>query len=215
MHKFILAILLIFFTSLPVGSEGEKPYVAVFAPAGYWGCWKDYTPDLYFESKSWANLDYFLQVVKIQSAGRPIVLDIDCHGGAYNGMLSTDREGSDECSSGWLIKHIDKQLHGTNLIVLLEACYARITIEKTLRPGVIVETADLHVDRFEGYPEFPIFGVGRSPNYDNLMYLQYRHNLYNYREDERLYIDCPVDKPDDSKDTDMNLRSLDTLLRLI
>lgn len=206
----LLLIILMLLVGQPVKTETQKPFLAVFTSKDFVNVWYRQKPDLLFQGKDFKQLDDFLALVKLKAGKRPILLDFDIHGNAFDGFLSIDDQGSDECSTGYLIKRIDQILKHKKLTVFLEACHARITIERTLRSKLTLETPDLHIEGYEGYPKFPIYGVGRTAGWDNVIYLQYKYNIRLFFEDERDFIDKPAEKSDPAEE---KVRILDVMLQ--
>lgn len=176
--------------------------------------WDRFDPDKLVLAKEWSQLEPFLDLVAKEAGNKPIILDIECHGNDSSGLLSTDIDGSDIASLGWLLKKIDSKLHGKDLTMVLEACYPSQCMERSLKVLRHLEYKNIHLDSFDDPITFPIYSNLGNVNYNNLVYLQYHFNVRLYFQDLRDKAGQLPEPADHSKKTDMELRALHVILSL-
>lgn len=219
--KILSLFLCLFFLSAFIPADAESPYLAVFANPGTKECieWGKFKPDLFVTSGDWEDLDNFLKLAKRNAGNRPLVIDIECHGSPVSGCLylqysSFGESISDGCSMGYLVKHIDSYFHNKkNLTVCLEACYSAVVASRTLVNKMYLESDEFHVDSFNAIPTFPIYGIGQTANYNNLIYMQFKYGVHYSFHDLREYMLIKEEvKPDFDPDHELGLRSLVALL---
>ncbi len=218
----ILACLLLL-SVVPADCQEKEQYLAVFdaSPDTYSHIrvnedWAKFNPDLLVESSRFTDFSAFLKTVKDQSQGRPILLDIDCHG-SETGYLATTEDGEDECTIGYLLNQIDEQLAGKKVTVCLEACYSAICYSKNLHNKQVVNFRSYHFQPYKNAePSYPVYGElvnGKSTiNYNNLTFLQNHFNLPIYMVDLRHKSSSIID---DGKHADLSLKSLLGILRIL
>lgn len=210
--KPLLSLLLVFCVSLPLVSEStevKQPFLAVFAQPGVRNLndWNKFHPDLFVTAESWDQFDGFCKEVKRKAGNRPILLDIECHGSPASGMLVIEYEAfkrtfDDVASLGFVVNRINKNLKGSNLTVLLEACNSAVVVQRTLKTNkMLVSSETLHVENSTDPIKFPIYGIGRPSNYNNLIFLQYHYGVRVRFVDLREYIDKELVTPDESEET--------------
>lgn len=220
MTKLLALVTSFILSTAPVQVE-DKEYVAVFGskrlstfeqPLGVkHNLWDEYYPtDYILYSEEFEDLDVFLATVRRNAGNRPIVIDIECHGDPMDGLLHLEshEDGSDDAASmGYLVKKIDHYLGDKDVTVTLEACFSRFIMESSLDPAIEVETPLFHIAKFNKPIDFPIYGIGLIPNYNNFIYAQYEAGIDFRIEDLRRYRHKPVEPVHfltDKEDADIN-----------
>lgn len=208
--------LLLWIIAVKVESKEQRPYfVAVFGTPGIDKLmgWDKVKPDKMTITGEWEAFDKFLIETRKEAKGRPILLDIECHGIADTGMLELEyscfqgKEHTDDASVGYVVGKIDKYLGNTNVEVCLEACYSQICIQRSLKSKAFIESDDFHVSSFDKPIKFPIWGIGRCVNWNNTVCLQILYNrkshVFDIRKTAELY-----EQPDKSKESDVLIHAL-------
>jgi len=190
----LLALLLSLFLLIVPCFSATRPYIAVFASPDFWQeDWKKISPDLYVRTSDWRVLDSFLERAKTESAGREIVIDIQCHGNSSGISLLGLKVGSvnnheiwDTASLGYVVNHIERVFPNQHVVICLEACFAAKVYKDSIR-----NTPNLtgnNIESCDHTPIYPIYGMVESfANYNNLTFLQYMHGIRCYMKDLRQY----------------------------
>lgn len=208
LKKLLVAFLLfVFFIPYQVDAAPKRPYLAVFNNPGGQDDFLYEDVDLMFTGSNWNDFDKFIQLVKSQAKGRDIVIDISCHGSPTDGYLWLDYDAFGYnfqymTSVGHVLNQIEENLPQCKK-VWLEACYSELCMEKSLRVKKEFKTLDGNI--VESYRhrdiDFPVYGIGPTPNYNNLVYLQDKHNIRAFFMDLRDTLnDGQEAKADDTKD---------------
>lgn len=217
---FLTLLLLLAIT--PVASEEPKPFLGVFCtipgfdPSNLKKLeredWVKFHPDLFVESTKFTKFADFINQVVEKSGDRPIIIDITCHGGT-SGLLSTTISGDDICSVGYLLNRIERGLNGRKVTVIGEFCFPSICVSKSTYVLKEIELKNYHIESYHKQAiDFPFYGETTSVNYNNLVFLQYYYNMPIFLHDLRTYIGINQE-PDESKQTDLSLRSLLAIFR--
>lgn len=225
MKVFIVLFLLLsslFFNGADAAKH-EKPFLAVFGNPGTHVVWGKYEPNLFWTACDFeSDLPKFLAEVKKKlHPGQELILDIDCHGSDEDGLLYIQYEAFDydfsySCTVGELLNEIkDSGLNPNKMY--LEACYSEICMESTLKReelgfNKVCPKGSLRGSYKYKSIDYPIYGVGTSPNISNLQYLQDRYHLQPYSHDLRNDIGKPVAAADHSSITLNGLIGLFDLL---
>jgi hypothetical protein len=181
--KYILAIFVLFFMALP----SEARHLAVFCMDNpiFTPMWNDKHPDVMVKAKDWRYLDQFLKETqnKFNNDSEELVIEIDCHGCAEDGLLYIDERNF--TSMGSVIKRVEEFLPDRpNMTLIFECCYAGRCYKLSSRgdktgalPGGITTA-----------PWFPVLGISDEyPNYGNLQYLEYINHDNTFQMDIRAY----------------------------
>lgn len=183
MKALILAILSVFFLS----QAAEARHLCVFAlPDQFFDdMWTQEHPDIMVIGKDWRYLDEFLKKVqdKYNNDSKELLIDIDCHGCASNGLLYLD--DTHKASMGSVLSRIEAFFpNRPNMVVVCEACYSGRCYKLTSRGS---KDSDLPGE-ITGPPPFPVYGVfDWSVNVGNLQYLQYINHEHKFQVDLRDY----------------------------
>lgn len=222
--KYLLSLFLVFLTLFcnPAdGAKSEKPFIAVFINPGAQLWWDKYKPDLIFTASSWDDFPLFCKMVKQAAKGRQdVYIDIDCHGSDIDGMLYLQYAAfqqlySYKASIGYVLNELAAaKIKPTKM--LLEACYSEIVMESGIRNTDFAQTSLIPGDQVEDCKlkeiKYPIYGIGKTVNISNLIYLQDKYNVHASFQDMRPYINKPVAKPDKDSRIEYKLRALFTFL---
>ena len=185
----LLNLILSFMLVLSLGGPSfgfQGPCLAVFCNPGFECYWPSLNPDVMYTAFHWTQFDDFLRQTKAKAAGRPIVIDLECHGDkglvlAYEDYR-TRTKIYDAAGLGFVVNHIEKELAGQDVTLLTEACFAGEVYRETIRHNR--DKAENH----EGVPTFPIYGASYNyMNVNNLVYLQYVTKCRVWFEDLRVY----------------------------
>lgn len=220
--RLLIALFLIlssFFYCGADASRHEKPFLAVFSNPGTWCYWEKYKPNLYYTAKDFSDLAPFLQMVKEKlHPGQELILDIDCHG-SEDGMLYIQYDAFQQdytytSTLGGLLNNIqDSGLKPSKLF--LEACYARIVAETSLKPNIrpaYYSPGDNLEDYRYSSIDYPIYGIGVCPNISNLQWLSEHYQVMPFTEDLRDSIGKPIEKGDNSIILEYQVRQAFSLL---
>lgn len=187
MNKLIISIALCLILFTPAwGWKEKKPYLAVYCCPGFEIFWPSIKPDNFCLAFDWSQFDDFLRKTKKEANGRPIEIDIDCHGNETGLVISYDdgRTGlpvAKNTSMGFIVNHIETILHGEKVTLLIECCYSGRVYKETIRASKSGESCN-HV------PQFPIYGGSfNHMNLNNFIYIQYKTKCHRYFEDLRKY----------------------------
>lgn len=216
--KHILLLLLIFsFLSVkPVVADGsEEPFLAVFcADHRFAQFWEDEPVDYFYQAKTWDDFKIFIKGVKAKSKGRPVIIDVQCHGSqdGYLGLYDDnntpdDRTDDFSCYSntGYILSETDKVKDLD--AVLLEACFGGYCYYKQTRTALGFDVEGKY-DTYKEYnkiPEYPVYSVDNCVNWNNSIYAQIITgeyvNIHDAREFEQYY-------PGDPEDSYLTYKSL-------
>ena len=189
MTKHILTILISLVMVLSTGGPSyafQSRCLAVWCNPGMEQFWPSLHPDVMVTAYSWEQFDDFLRQTKIKAAGRPIDLEIDCHGSRSAVIAYEDyRTGKSVISGagfGFICNHITKELGDQDVTVIYEGCFGGRSYHDSIR-GNKGKT-----ENFEGVPKFPIYGGSYNMyNLNNLVYMQYITGCRVWFEDLRTY----------------------------
>ena len=194
MKKLLIALFLVLSLCIPrsVLAQDRGYYLAVFCEADFMDEWTGEVPNCLYPGKNWDDFKTFIKMVKKESAGRPVVIDIDCHGTTDSLYIEEDPTHGHVANFGYVLNQIDKA-HFKHLTVLTEACLAGRVYNKSIH--VI---GDIHMDGddFENYhqdkPSYPVYGMNsKNLNWNNFIFLQWKENkrFPEYFRDLREYQD--------------------------
>lgn len=204
--KYLLSAFLIisFLFYNPCLAADKKPFLAVFTNPGGETDFVNQPVDLMITGGSWADYDTFIYLVKKLSKGRDVVIDISCHGSKKNGRLWLyyDAFGYNfaySSSVGHVLNKITENIPRCKK-VWLESCYSELCMEQSLM--VNAEFSD-YGNYEESYAyktiPYPVYGVGSTPNFNNLVYLEDKYNVKAFFMDLRSTInDGETAKANDS-----------------
>lgn len=216
----IRLFLVFFFLSCPqVGLASDRTYLIVVdnvcQDKNNWV--DDYKPSYYAKVFYWTELDAVLEKAAKRAEDRPIVLDMGCHGirDGYLCLSGPNDEGATLASVGYFLNRVEDKLRGKNLkCITLDACFSRICFEKSYTVKREYQNLTCYIESYHGtYPAYPIYGIGKSSSYNNLVFMQYIKNRRIFFEDLRNYIGHPVEEPIRDNHTLMMLSLLLTILQ--
>lgn len=201
MKSLLIALLLSLFTMLPACA---KDYVAVFS-SGDFGVedWRDIDTSIVVGVHNWCPLEAFLQSVKQQSNGSPIVLDFQVHG-SPDGTLSIQAGHINghpfyfDATMGYVLNRVDKILGSQVKAVIFESCFGSTVYKKSIRNNTVNHySSRVLVEDHPGIPSYPVYGTtGSYVGYNNFVFLQYLKNtkfdFIDMRECDKGYTPKPV-----------------------
>lgn len=176
--KVLLTLLAALFLSvLPANTEDDKPFLAIYANPGFYKTWIKYNPDLYYESSNFEEFHDFVQMVRTVSQGRPVIVDLDCHGNPDLGLLVLlEKNHSSRASFGYIVNEL-KALNAKKLTVLTEACYGGYVYQKSLKYSKhSYRKTDLILENGKT-PAYPVYGINKYLNWGNFIYAQYHYKI--------------------------------------
>jgi hypothetical protein len=160
--------------------------------------WNTYYPgkiDLLYSANDWEGLDYFLQKVKDQAKPeQEIIIDISCHGSGQTGLLGLCDEEQDhwkDASLGLVVNHIRQFLPEERVTLILDACYAPLVYEHSLRTYYTTHTATVWTETYDEKDiPFPVYGIRESkPNLFRLTLESYLAKDFELITDLRQFDD--------------------------
>jgi hypothetical protein len=207
MQKYLLSAFLIISLLFvnPCMAADKKPFLAIFTNPGGEMDWYSQKPDLLFTGGSWRDYDTFIYLVKKLAKNREVVVDISCHGSKYDGRLWLDYDAfgynfAYSSSVGHVLNKITENLPKCKKVIM-EACYSEICMEESLITHAEFENEGNYEEsyKFKTIP-YPVYGVGNTPNFNNLVYLEDKYDVKPFFMDLRDTInDGKATKPDDSQ----------------
>ena len=211
----VLAIFIQSFLFSPAGAD-RKPFLAVFCNPGASDDWDNEPVDLLITGSTWNDYETFIALTKNLSRGRDVIVDIECHGSPDDGRLYLDYmsygyQYQKQASMGFVLNRINESLPRTRE-VLIESCYSELCMEQSLKVKDEFRTNGSIEESYKSKTiPYPVWGIGNSVNFNNLIYLQRKNSVKPYFMDLRdTLIDGKAAKRDDSKES--KLRSLWALL---
>jgi hypothetical protein len=187
LKRVLLACFSAFLLLLPVNADTEKPFLAVYASNDFpREDWTRYKPDLIYYSTDWKTFDSFLKAASQLAGGREIELDIQVHGDKKLTCVGGTEKNPvfSDATMGYVVNHIERYLNPAKVTVFLEACYGAYVYKTTMRGNRDPQYLGYIEDCYHT-PEFPIYGNGNHLGYNNIVYLQYFHNIMPLLRDLR------------------------------
>jgi len=212
--KLFLSLLLSVLLFLPAwGFREQKPYLAVFCNPGYEIFWPSLNVDCLYLAMDWEHFDDFLRKVKKEAGGRPIELDIECHGDKALLLQYPDARTGEmvtkSTTMGYVINHIERYLGRERVTLIMECCYAGSVYKTTIRQNKEGENCN-HI------PQFPVYGNSfNHMNLNNLVYIQYKTRCHRYFEDLRAFELKAGPKDMDRNENSEDHKRMATLYRIL
>lgn len=198
--KALFILLLCFLLLAPAtASEPPSPYIAVYCSEDLKGNWIDFPHKVqkFTVAKDWSNFDRFLQQVKRDCKGRPVVLDLCVHGMSSPPFLAVGNEKFSHCASeGGVFNHIDKYFGAGSIIVVQESCYGGWCFKYGLLSPFEDDVPCCMLEKREkGAPAYPVYGfAGFYRNVPPCALEQYLHKKHTSLEDLRHLEKDPVER---------------------
>lgn len=189
MKKYIVTILTAFMMVLSTGGPSyafQSRCLAVWCNPGMEQFWPSLHPDVMVTAYSWEQFDDFLRQTKAKAAGRPIDLEIDCHG-SHSAVIAYEdyRTGKSVISGagfGFILNHVERELGDQDVTIVYEGCFGGRSYHDSIR-GNKGKT-----ENHPGPSKFPVYGGSYNMyNLNNLVYMQYITGCRVWFEDLRTY----------------------------